>query len=481
MFVRGSLGRKFGLYAGVVAVALGVLMPTAVGAQTPPARAPLNLTTSPLPLNVIAKPGQTVTADIRVKNNGTRPERLKIELLKFGASGDTGRPQIQERDAQDQYFNWVSFSETNFSADPNVWKTVKMTINTPKEAAFGYYYAVLFSRAVPDRPTGGNSAVEGGVASLVLLNVDAPGSRREAKVAEISASQKVYEFLPAKFDIKLRNSGNVHVAPVGTMFIKRGSEQVGSLSFNSAQGNILPDSNRSFEMTWDDGFPKYVTKGSGTDAQQSLEWNLGDMQKLRFGKYTATLVAVYDDGQRDIPVEAEVSFWVVPWRFIGGVLLTVLFIGFGLWAISRLLWKSIKKQAVADPGTPDSDSLAAATKSSKKKDTGTVSTKPEEEHEAAGPDRDSRPKDSEPKSPTDAPAAVTGTAPIYTRKKNKHRKPHTETSGNVRVPVEQRTVTMDDRKQESEPASSNSAGKKRKNNHKNRRHKSKNKGYRRYE
>ncbi|MDB5181778.1 MAG: hypothetical protein JWP13_541, partial [Candidatus Saccharibacteria bacterium] len=158
------LFRKFGLYVALVTVVLGALMPAASFAQTPPpVRAPLRLMTSPLPLNVVTKPGQTVTADIRVKNNGTQPEQLRVELLKFGASGDTGRPQLQERDPEDVYFNWVSFSESNFTAEPNVWKTIKMTIKAPKEAAFGYYFAVLFSRSNPDRPAAGASGVEGGV------------------------------------------------------------------------------------------------------------------------------------------------------------------------------------------------------------------------------------------------------------------------------------------------------------------------------
>jgi hypothetical protein len=28
---------------------------------------------------------------------------------------------------------------------------------------------------------------------------------------------------------------------------------------------------------------------------------------------------VYDNGQRDVPMEATVSFWVIPWRLIGGL------------------------------------------------------------------------------------------------------------------------------------------------------------------
>lgn len=366
-----SLFRKISLYGSVAAILLTIVFPVAAvhaqQAQTPPVRPPLSLMTSPLPLNVITKPGQTVTADIRVKNNGTQPEQLKVELLKFGAAGDTGRPQLQEREASDIYFNWVSFSETNFRAEPNVWKTIKMTIKAPREAAFGYYFAVLFSRANPDRPNAGQSAVEGGVASLVLLNVDAPGAKREAKVAELVATQKVYEFLPAKFNIKLRNSGNVHVSPAGSMFIKRGNAQVAAINFNDERGNILPGTNRVFEITWNDGFPAYKETNAGGKITKKLEWNFGNIQKLRIGKYTATLVAVYDDGERDVPVEAVVTFWVIPWRILGVILLIVLFIGIGLWAIGRLVWRGIRAQATRPQSDePDASSLAAATKRPKK-------------------------------------------------------------------------------------------------------------------
>lgn len=365
-----SLFRKISLYGGVAAILISVIFPAAgvfaQAAQAPPVRPPLSLMTSPLPLNVITKPGQTVTADLRVKNNGTQPEQLKVELLKFGASGDTGRPQLQEKEPSDLYFNWVSFSETNFRAEPNVWKTIKMTINAPKEAAFGYYFAVLFARANPDKPSAGQSGVEGGVASLVLLNVDAPGARREAKVAELVASQKVYEFLPAKFSIKLRNSGNVHVSPAGSMFIKRGSAQVAAMNFNDERGNILPGTNRVFDMTWNDGFPSYKETTSGGKTSRTLEWDFGKIQKLRFGKYTATLVAVYDDGERDVPIEAVVSFWVIPWRILGAILLILLFVSAGLWGMGRLLWKAIRSQAAAPIDEPDENSLAAATTRAKR-------------------------------------------------------------------------------------------------------------------
>lgn len=413
--------RKLGLGGAALILLLSVVMPGVANAQTPPLRPPLNLTTSPLPLNVITKPGQTVTADIRVKNNGTQAEQLKVELLKFGASGDTGRPQLQERDPQDLYFNWVTFSETNFRAEPNVWKTVKMTINAPKEAAFGYYFAVLFTRSNPDRPTAGASGVEGGVASLVLLNVEAPGARREAKVAEIVATQKVYEFLPAKFKIRLRNAGNIHVAPAGSLFIKRGSAQVGAVNFNVERGNILPGTDRVFELAWNEGFPAYQETTENGKTTQELKWDFGEVQKLRFGKYTANLVAVYDDGQRDVPVEAVVSFWVIPWRIIGGILLIILIIGFGIWAMLRGIWRNIRRQAATMPDEPEESSLAAALKRDKKKAKQRKRTaRKEEAQETDSPEekpREHQSKKERFEEKSERPAKAETTAPVRSESK----------------------------------------------------------------
>lgn len=348
--------RLLGLLAGIWVLLLSIIFPVATAfAQTPPppVRPPLNLTTSPLPLNIVTKPGQSVTADIRVKNNGTRPEKIKVELLKFGAGGETGTPRLLEREPSDIYFDWVTFSENSFTAEPAVWKTIKMTVKAPPSAAFGYYMAVVFSRANPDKPTGGASGVEGGVASLVLLNVDSPGAKRKAELVELIASQKVYEFLPADFKVKVRNSGNVHVSPSGSIFISQGGKEVGVLEFNTQRGYILPQTNRVFENTWDSGFPRFEMVTEGKETKKKLVWDFEQLQNIRIGKYTATLVAVYDDGQRDVPIEAVVSFWVIPWRILGGILLVLLLISFGVWAILRSIWRNVRRHPKDDGDDDD--------------------------------------------------------------------------------------------------------------------------------
>jgi hypothetical protein len=285
---------------------------------------PLSIITSPLPISLSTDPGKPVTADLRVKNNGSTTERLKIDLMKFSAFGEDGKPRLEDPEPTDDYFKWVSFPSPVFTAEPGVWKTVRMTINPPKTAALGYYYAAVFSRADSDRPEERQTALKGGTATLVLLDVRSPNAKRALDVLEFSSSRRVYEFLPASFTVKLRNPGNIHLRPIGTIFITRGKREVDQITVNSELGNILPGSNRIFESKWHNGFPVYTEKTADNKVVlddkgkqvHELKWDFTQVPKLRFGRYHAHLAMAYDDGKRDVPLEADVSFWVIPWRLV---------------------------------------------------------------------------------------------------------------------------------------------------------------------
>lgn len=338
------------IIAAAIGIAMSVISFSASNAQQD--NGELNITTSPLPLSLKAKPGESVSTDLRIQNSGRKTERLKINLMKFSAYGEEGKPELKEREAGDDYFDWVKFSEKEFLVEPKEWKTIKMTVDLPQDAAFGYYYAVTFTRAEQKEASGQlKSGVEGGAATLVLLEAETPNAKRELKLESFTSDKKSYEFLPAKFKIRLHNSGNVHSVPNGTIFISKDGKQIGTISVNKAGGNVLPDSYRVFNTEWADGFPVYKTKEEngkvvskdGQDVYE-LDWKMGDMNKLRFGKYTATLVMAYDDGTRDVPLEATLTFWVIPWRIIITGLAVLLFAGIGIWVSIRKGVISFKKK-----------------------------------------------------------------------------------------------------------------------------------------
>jgi hypothetical protein len=52
---------------------------------------------------------------------------------------------------------------------------------------------------------------------------------------------------------------------------------------------------------------------------------------------------VYDNGARDVPLEASVSFWVVPWRIIGFVLLVGGLATVGLWSSGKNIYRKVRR------------------------------------------------------------------------------------------------------------------------------------------
>jgi hypothetical protein len=358
---KPRLGRvlNFTLSLAMLGSSILPLGGTAIAASDRPAT-PLDITTSPLPVTLSANPGQTLTTTIKMKQSSGDTATMNVTLLKFTAQGTSGNPALSTRGPGDTYFNWVSFDKTTFTAPNDVWQSIKMTIAVPKDAAFEYNYAVEFTRSGDTNTPGGNAAaIAGGSAVLVLLNVNAPGARRSVQLQSFSVAHWETEFLPVTFETDFHNNGNVYVEPLGDIIITQGNHQVGLVMVNDEQGNILGGTYRDYKVEWTDGFPYYnqrEVKGKPSYDRHGnpvmvLNWNLppnnplvpgasttnsdvstessNPLSRLRFGEYTARLVADYqDDYGRDVPITSTLNFWVIPWRILIGFLIILLVFGF---------------------------------------------------------------------------------------------------------------------------------------------------------
>ena len=333
-----------GLFAATTGAANAATAATDTPASTQAAEAPVNsgfdVVVSPPSVGITTKPGIPVSTDIRIQNHGLITEHVKVTLMKFAAEGQDGTPQLIDLKPEDTFASWATIANPRFDAETNVWKTIHVTFTPPKAAAFGYYYAFVIERdtgKIQLKPKQAN--LLGAVASLVLLDVNAPGAIRQTKIAEFSTPRNIQEFLPVTFTTRMQNTGNTHVATRGNIFISRGGTNVAMLEVNLKKGYILPSSYRKFTNDWQDGTPLYIDKkvngkpvlNKDGSHMKTLEWDKFSLGKLRFGKYSAKLVMVYDDGKGDISTEAYLSFWVIPWRIIGGLSLAGLLVLAGLW------------------------------------------------------------------------------------------------------------------------------------------------------
>lgn len=310
---------------------------------------------SPSPLVETIKPGVTSTFDLQIRNTNSRSQVLKMGLRSFTVGAQSGEVKLGTSAPAD-VSKFVTFSDPTFTVQAGQIFTQHVVIATPSTAGFTYSFAINISQQNPPKAQQGSSAIRGSVAVFTLLSVDRPGAVRKLELSQLSATKHVYEYLPANIAVTFKNTGNTLVQPKGTIFIQRNSKDKTSLAaiqLNKSGGYILPGSRRVLTTAWSDGFPHY--KPEGTDpAKQSLSWSGGDFTKLRFGHYVAKLVAVYDDGEHDVPISAEIGFWIIPWRIILVGLFILLIIIVGFVTIIRKSSKALRRGTKHGKSTPQS-------------------------------------------------------------------------------------------------------------------------------
>jgi len=310
-----------------------------------------NLQVTPSPLVTTVKPGVKSTVELKVRNGGSGTENLKIEPRSFKFDSKTGKVNLED-DTSPPVAPWISFSAPKFSVATGQTFSEQITLNFPKESGFSYSFALVISRQVNPKPVAGQRAINGSLAVFTLVNVDRPGAKSSLQVVSFTTTKKLYEYLPATIDVRFHNNGNTIVQPLGNIFIQRSvssKKPLATLVVNKNQGYILPDTERTFSTQWNDGFATYQgeVQPDGTE-KQNLQIDWSKLSHFRIGKYTAKMVAVYSDGQHDVPIEGTVSFWVVPWRAI--MLFIAIVVGlyfFARWRGKKRTEKAVKRALAA--------------------------------------------------------------------------------------------------------------------------------------
>lgn len=331
--------RQLTIVTSLVFITL-LTLPTRVIAQESPATRsaaiapptqPLSLTVSPITLNLQTDPGVTKDSEMKVRNNGTAPESVTLRVGTFRADPSGNKPLFIDGKPEDVYLSWLQIPTEPITIQGGEWKTIPIRFSPPEDAALSYYYTIIVERTVVAKQEGATT-LAGAPAILVLANVNSPFAKRELALESFTVKRSFLEFLPQEFSVSIQNTGNVHVTPTGNIFIDgRGEKDLAVISFNPNQATILPDSARTYSVEWNDGFPNYVAKQeNGKEVGKKLNIDFSTTDRFRIGRYTAHLLLVYDNGERDVPVESFVSFWVIPWRICLAVFIIVVFVGVGL-------------------------------------------------------------------------------------------------------------------------------------------------------
>ncbi len=295
----------------------------------------LKLVTSSQPLLTTVEPGTTTTVQVKLRNGANHPENLQVEVLKFSSDGVTGKPNIAAFLPQDTWKEWLVLPQKTFTVAADATIDVPVELRIPKDAAFSYDYALAFSRAVSSTSKG-DTRINGAIASLLMVDVSAPNARRELALSDFTTDKKAFTTLPVEFSVKLANTGTTHAIPTGSILLEKGGKQIAILPVNAEVGSVLPDSSRTFSVTWEDGFPVRQKDGH-------YKWDISKLATLRGGKYTASLVVAYDAGGQDKTLEKVLTFWVIPWPLYLAILVILALIGTGIWTAVRGIRQARKR------------------------------------------------------------------------------------------------------------------------------------------
>jgi len=306
------LRRTSKVVTGVIFLAFLLYAPKIVEAQD--SQASRSIAVTPPSFELFANPGESVSDKIRVRNDSGIAQTYHVVVEDFKAVGEEGSIDLVTEDQSNMGYSlakWVVPEPKTFSLDAHEEKEIPFTINVPKNAEPGGHYASVLVNMGGETKVSGGAAVTSRVGSLILLRVSG-NVQEDARVESFAAAKGYYEKGPVDFELRVKNNGNNHIRPKGTIVITNiFGQKVTEVELNGL--NILPDAIRKMNTEW-------------------------KFSALLANRYTATLVATY--GQQNKPLSASSSFIIFPKPLLavaGVIILFLLFLIFGRRKVKRIL------------------------------------------------------------------------------------------------------------------------------------------------
>ncbi len=252
-----------------------------------------------------AKPGETIQTTIRVRNSSDTALTINSIAQDFivGEDGITPLAVMDDTSNRWSLADWMTLSPAKQTIPAQTTVDVNVLIAVPADALAGGHYAmVLHEPGVASTPVGlsgqeqdpaSAARVAQRVGTLVYFFVEGP-INEEAFVRNFQF-QNFTEYGPVPFSFSVENMSDIHIKPritieVSNLFGRKVE------TINVEDKNVFPLMSRVYEGQWD------------------RVWGMG--------LYTANLTMSF--GQQGQIVMASDQFWLLPYKLVLAVVITVL-------------------------------------------------------------------------------------------------------------------------------------------------------------
>jgi hypothetical protein len=304
-----KMGRRSFMLKRTITVLTGIILAVSFfgkieGVKAADATSGRGITIIPPSFELYANPGESVSDKIKVRNDSTAEVTYQVLVEDFKAVGEEGSVSLIDDSQPDTTYSlakWVIPEPRTFTLAPNQEKEIPFTINVPKDGEPGGHYCSVLFQIGGGTATGGGASVASRVGSLILLRVSG-NVKEDANVESFKANKSYFEKGPVTLDLRVKDNGNNHINPKGTIVITNVfGQKVAEVPLEGL--NVLPGAIRKMSTTW---APKNSFLAS---------------------RYTATLVATY--GQQNKSLSASTSFIIFP-KFLIYIVIAVLVVIAGL-------------------------------------------------------------------------------------------------------------------------------------------------------
>lgn len=280
------------------------------------------MTVSPVMFEKEIAPGASAQDVIHIINDSNQEKTYTLSAQNFIANGENGAQQYLQEQQPTDLASWVRTNGPSVTIPSGESANIPFTITVPQGAEPGGHYAtIFFSQSAGTESNGSGVGIAQQVGVLLLVSVPGDVSEQASIESFRMPHGSSFDHLPASFELRVKNSGSVHLHPEGDITIRNIlGNVVARIPANPAHSAVLPNSIRRMDSDW----VKAKNQNGGFFAQMGNEW-----RNFAVGKYSASVNASY--GSKGAPLSAAtVSFWVFPWRlfivFLIAVLILILLI-----------------------------------------------------------------------------------------------------------------------------------------------------------
>ena len=235
-------------------------------------------------------PGDEREGILKIVNDSTESLTFNLSLQDYIVEDANGTPRFLTNGELNNQFSaasWIGVSPTRITVKPGTRQEISYFLKIPKNARpGGHYAAVTYTPDNGDSVKGSGAAVTTVVGTLFYITINGP-IKEQAVISELSAPG-LSEYSPVHIRSVIKNNGDEHIKPYGTITIKNVFGKTVSTQVLQPN-NIFPLASRNYENIL------------------SKSW--------LFGRYTAVLDAKYGRSNA-LMLTGVVAFWVIPWKLL---------------------------------------------------------------------------------------------------------------------------------------------------------------------